>query len=64
MEHKNKTYKWFASRYNLDKLVRYQKFCSIDEAIIREKELKWWIRSKKIALIEQMNLVRDDLFSQ
>jgi hypothetical protein len=51
----------FTSRYNLTQLVYYEQFVYPDAAISREKEIKGWRRSKKIALIESMNPMWDDL---
>ena len=45
----------FAHRYNLDKLVHYERFDEIALAIAREKQLKAWRRDWKIALIETAN---------
>ncbi len=54
-EHKNKLITGFSSKYNLNKLVYYEQFTDIREAVIREKELKKWRREKKNKLIEDMN---------
>jgi putative endonuclease len=45
----------FTARYNLDKLVYYEAFQMIGDAIAREKQLKGGNRAQKIALIESMN---------
>lgn len=45
----------FASKYYLTKLVYFEEFQFIEEAILREKQLKNWHRNWKIALIEQNN---------
>lgn len=45
----------FASKYNVEFLLYYEKFTWIQEAIAREKEIKGWRREKKIALIKTMN---------
>ena len=45
----------FAQKYNLDKLVYYEKISGYREARSRERQLKWWERKWKLALIEQMN---------
>ena len=45
----------FTSRYNVSILVYYEEFSSIEDAIAREKQIKGWRRSKKIALIESQN---------
>lgn len=49
---KNKT---FASKYNVQFLLYYEKFTWIQEAIAREKEIKGWDRNKKIKLIKTIN---------
>ena len=55
-EHKNKIYKKsFTARYNIDKLVYYEGFHSIEEAIIREKQLKGGSRKMKENLINKFN---------
>jgi putative endonuclease len=53
-EHKSKLTTGFTSRYNLTRLVYYEMFVYPREAIAREKEMKGWRRSKKVALIEKM----------
>jgi len=60
-EHKNKVILGFTSRNNLTSLVYYECFVYPDAAIGREKEIKAWRRSKKVALIEAMNPRWDDL---
>ena len=45
----------FTARYNVNKLVYYERYQSIDHAIAREKEIKKWRREKKVWLIEKMN---------
>ena len=54
-EHKNKLVSGFTSRYNIQYLVYYETSSSIYSAIEREKQIKGWLRAKKIALIESMN---------
>lgn len=54
-EHKNKLIDGFTKKYNLDKLVYYELFFDINDAIRREKELKKWRRDKKNNLIEPLN---------
>ncbi|TPG42183.1 GIY-YIG nuclease family protein [Flavobacterium pectinovorum] len=49
---KNKT---FASKYNVQFLLHYEKFTWIQEAISREKEIKGWDRNRKIQLIKTIN---------
>lgn len=52
----------FTARYNTDKLVYYETYQYVQEAIIREKQLKKWNRQWKIALIEKTNPTWQDLF--
>lgn len=64
-EHKEKVYpKSFTAKYNLDKLVYYESFFSIEEAINREKQLKAGSRVKKELLINNMNPEWKDLFDE
>ena len=56
--------KSFTARYNLDMLVYYEPWPSIDEAIAREKQLKAGSRAKKVKLIEGMNPEWRDLFDE
>ena len=51
----------FTARYNLTRLVYYERYRYVRNAIAREKQLKRWTRKKKIALIESMNPRWDDL---
>ncbi len=60
-QHRHKITPGFTSRYNLTQLVYYEEFGDIREAIAREKQLKGWLRAKKVALIEMMNPEWDDL---
>lgn len=61
-EHKSKAVAGFSKQYNLDKLVYYEIFEDIEEAIKREKQLKNWHREWKINLIEQKNKNWNDLY--
>jgi|ERR1051326_1034354 putative endonuclease len=60
-EHKNKTYDGFTKKYNCDRLVYYETYDEVDQAIGREKQLKPWSRKKKTWLIETMNPEWNDL---
>jgi len=60
-QHKQKLIPGFTSRYNLTRLVYYESFVYPDAAIVREKEIKGWRRSKKMKLIESMNPCWEDL---
>jgi putative endonuclease len=55
VEHKNGEIAGFTQRYHLNRLVWFEYFSEVTAAISREKELKGWLRSKKIALIEKEN---------
>jgi putative endonuclease len=62
-QHKNKTFKdSFTSKYELTKLVYYEGFHNIEEAIVREKQIKSGPRKKKNELIKKMNPEWKDLF--
>ena len=54
-EHKHHLVKGFTNKYNIDKLVYFEETNDIHAAISREKQIKGWLRKKKIALIESMN---------
>ncbi|HEX8464535.1 MAG TPA: GIY-YIG nuclease family protein [Abditibacterium sp.] len=60
-EHKSKTIKGFTQRYNISKLVYFGEFHDPRDAIEYEKQLKGWLRAKKIALIEAENSTWRDL---
>lgn len=60
-EHKVKFYKGFTSKYNCDKLVYFEEFEDINQAIAREKELKAGNRKRKEDLIHQENPNWEDL---
>ena len=60
-EHKNKPIRGFTSRYNIRYLVYYESTSDVYAALEREKQIKGWLRSKKIALIESMNREWKDL---
>jgi len=60
-QHKWKEHEGFTARYNCDRLVWFERHQYVQNAIAREKELKSWSRSKKIALIELLNAAWIDL---
>jgi putative endonuclease len=60
-QHKNGITPGFTSQYNVTRLVYYETFSSIRDAIAREKQIKGWLRAKKIALIESVNPKWEDL---
>ncbi len=51
----------YTARYQITRLIHFEHFQYINNAINREKELKAWPRSKKIALIEASNPTWEDL---
>jgi putative endonuclease len=61
-EHKNHVVKGFTDTYNTDKLGYYEIFPSIDQAIVREKQIKGGSRKNKIKLIESINPLWKDLY--
>jgi len=63
-EHKNKVLKGFTEKYNLTKLVYYEVFENIEEAITREKQLKKFLRQGKNRLINKYNKEWIDLCSK
>ena len=63
-EHKNKFVDGFAKKYNLNKLLYFEVLDDIEQAIIREKQLKNMLRREKIALISTINPLFNDLSSQ
>jgi len=54
-EHKQKIVKGFTKKYNLTVLVYYEITSDVRSAISREKQIKGWLRGKKVALIQSMN---------
>lgn len=61
-EHKHKLNKGFSSEYNISKLVYFETYSYIDEAIAREKQLKKWNRNWKLRLVEENNPNWRDLY--
>jgi putative endonuclease len=60
-QHKEKLVDGFAARYNITRLVYYESFVDVRNAIEREKQIKAWTRAKRVALIESVNQKWDDL---
>ncbi|MBQ7977544.1 MAG: GIY-YIG nuclease family protein [Clostridia bacterium] len=54
-EHKNGFVDGFTKRYNLCKLVYYEEYNDVNDALAREKQLKGWKREKKNLLVERLN---------
>ena len=62
-EHQQGLTAGFTSKYRVTRLVYFEQFVDIRDAIAREKELKGWRRSRKVRLIEESNVTWDDLSS-
>jgi len=60
-QHKTKAHKGFTSKYNCDKLVYFEEFSNINQAIVREKQLKAGNRKRKEELINTSNPEWNDL---
>ena len=54
----------FTAKYNVHKLVYYEVYSDIRDAISRETQLKNWKRAWKDALVEKYNPQREDLFKK
>ena len=63
-QHKEKLIKGFTKKYNVDKLVYFERFSHIEEAIAREKQIKAGSRQKKIDLINSINPKWHDLYNE
>ena len=63
-EHKYKLIPGFTSKYNIHRLVYFESTFDVTAAITREKQIKGWLRSKKIALIETLNPLWNDLSAE
>ena len=60
-QHKQKEVAGFTAQYGVDKLMYYEVYGDVRDAIEREKQLKGWTRKKKIALFEKENAQWRDL---
>jgi len=61
-EHKEKLVDGFTKKYNITKLVYYEVFENVENAIVREKQIKGGSRQKKIELINSLNKEWRDLY--
>lgn len=62
-EHRTKAQDGFTARYDVARLVWYEAYESITEAIAREKDLKRWRRDWKLELVEDFNSSWSDLYA-
>ena len=63
-QHKNKVLPGFTAQYDCTRLVYYEATGSVWEALEREKQLKGWVRRRKIELIRTVNPGFDDLAAE
>jgi putative endonuclease len=54
-EHRSGEIPGFTSKYKIHRLVYFEDFVEIRQAIAREKEIKGWLRGRKVQLIESVN---------
>ena len=62
LEHKNKKVKGFTQKYNADRLIYFEVFDFIHDAIEREKQIKGYSRLKKNSLVDAFNKDWKDLY--
>jgi putative endonuclease len=60
-QHKSGVGSEFTTRYHITRLVYFESFTEVTQAIQWEKRIKGWVRAKKIALIQERNPYWDDL---
>ena len=61
-QHRNNQTEGFSQRYNVHRLVYFELHQNMEQAILREKQLKKWRREKKVNLIESENSSWKDLY--
>jgi len=61
-EHRNELVDGFTKKYNAHKLIHFEVFNNMMDAITREKQIKGWLRRKKIALVESENPKWNDMY--
>ena len=59
-EHKQGLIAGFTSAYRITRLVYFEEFTDVRDAIAREKQIKGWVRARKIRLIEECNPTWED----
>ncbi|MGH7164858.1 MAG: GIY-YIG nuclease family protein [Nitrospiraceae bacterium] len=60
-EHKQKLLQGFTAKYNITRLAYFEETTDVEAALAREKQIKGWLRMKKIALVESVNPRWEDL---
>ena len=63
-QRKHKLCDGFTKKYNVNKLVYYELYENVDDAIRREKQLKGWKRMRKDALVEAFNPEWKELYTE
>ncbi len=63
-QHKVKIYGGFSAKYNVDRLVYFEIYEDINQAILRETRIKGWKRAWKLELIEKENPDQHDLYEK
>lgn len=63
-EHKSEIFDGFSKRYHASKLVYFEEYSDVNQAIGREKQLKGWSRAKKNDLVRKMNPTLKDLLEK
>jgi len=61
LQHRAGEIEGFTKKYHIDRLVYYETFKYVNNAIAREKQIKAWTRAKRLALIKTMNPAWQDL---
>jgi putative endonuclease len=61
LQHKSGEIEGFTKKYHVNRLVYYETFKYVDNALAREKQIKAWTRAKRLALIKTMNPAWQDL---
>ena len=60
--HRDEIRAGFTKRYGIHRLVWFEEYGDVQDAIVREKRMKKWLRAWKVELIEKANPRWDDLF--
>jgi putative endonuclease len=61
LEHKTKVVPGYTSKFSIDRLLYFDTFHHMADALAAEKQIKGWVRKKKLALIEEANPSFKDL---
>ena len=63
-QHRDEIIEGFTKKYGVHKLIWFEEFADIHDAILRERRIKKWRRAWKLELIEKMNPRWEDLFAR